>query len=247
MPSPRVAIVAGLAGFLLALIATWPLRWALAVAPDGVECAVPAGSLWRGQCAALRVGNQLFGSVRWDIHALQLLRGRFGGDVSVEQPGIVARGVAYAGATGALTLLDVKADLQLGLGSVERLAPQLRGAVTLDLGRVLLRDGWVRDLAGTVSANGLRQLAPQPMDLGSFLITFDAPPAADGRVVGRLQDRGGPLDVQGTLALLADPGYELTGSVAARPDAPPQIAEQIRFLGSPDASGRRAFSQSETF
>ncbi len=247
MTAPRTALLAGVAGAVLTLLATWPLKWALLLAPKEFECAVPTGTLWRGQCAALRVGTQVFGSANWNVHAWQLLRGRLGGDLSIVQPGVTARMQAYVGLTGAVTLRDLQAELQLGLGAAERLAPQLRGAVTIAVPDASLRDGWIRELEGTVTASGLRQLAPQALDLGNFVITFDQPPTSEGRIVGKLQDRGGPLDVQGTLTLLAQPGYELAGTVAARADAPPQLAEQIRFLGSPDAAGRRAFAQAETF
>lgn len=247
MPQARPAIFLALAGFFVALIATLPLRWAVKALPEGIECAVPAGTVWRGQCAALRAGTVAVGTTQWSVRARELLLGRLAADVSLSQPGLRIDTRVVRTFTGELQARDLRGDLQLGFGPLERLAPALRGALRLDLQEVVVREGWVRALLGTIVAAELQQISPQPMALGNYTIEFREPPAADGRIVGQLRDRGGPLDVQGTLALLPQPGYELTGSVSARADAPPQVAEQIRFLGSPDAAGRRAFSQSETF
>ena len=58
---------------------------------------------------------------------------------------------------------------------------------------------------------------------------------------------GGVLDVQGTLRLTRAPGVVVEGTVAARPDAPPELVKQLAYLGSPDAQGRRPFSFENTF
>jgi hypothetical protein len=65
--------------------------------------------------------------------------------------------------------------------------------------------------------------------------------------VGQIRDLGGPLSVTGTLKLTRQGGYEVEGLVAARADAPPELINNMRFLGSPDATGRRPFSLSGTF
>ena len=40
---------------------------------------------------------------------------------------------------------------------------------------------------------------------------------------------------------------EAEGLVAARTGAPPELINNLRFLGSPDATGRRPFSVAGTF
>ena len=84
------------------------------------------------------------------------------------------------------------------------------------------------------------------MSIGSYVITF---PAADPskEPVGQLRSVGGSLDVQGTLRLTRAPGVVVEGTVAARPDAPPELVKQLAYLGSPDAQGRRPFSFENTF
>ncbi|MGH8286318.1 MAG: type II secretion system protein N, partial [Steroidobacteraceae bacterium] len=57
----------------------------------------------------------------------------------------------------------------------------------------------------------------------------------------------GPLNVTGSLRLTREPGFVLDGLVAARPDASPELARQLQYLGAPDAGGRRPFSIAGTF
>lgn len=243
----RLALLLGTAGFALALLTTLPLRWVVTALPDTIECASPSGSVWHGRCAALRIGTNAIGATNWRVSATELLRLRLGGEVALAQPGLSASARVSVSPTGRLVARDVAADLQLGYAFIERMAPNLRGMVSLRAARIEVADGWIRDLRGEFSVTDLQQTYPQALPLGRYRLVFAEPPAADGRIVGRLSDTGGPLDVQGSLALLPQRGYELTGSVAARPEASAQLAEQIRFLGSPDAAGRRAFAQSETF
>jgi hypothetical protein len=247
MTGLRPALLLAVAGFLLAVIATLPLRWLAPLLPATLECAVPTGSVWSGQCAALRIGPNALGTTTWSLRPRELLRGRVGADLSVQQPGLSLRATVAVSLTGAVTGRDLRGDIQLGYAFVERLAPNLRGRLTLNLSEIVVRDRWVRSLRGDIDVDGLQQTYPQALALGSYRIQFAGTPDPAGRLVGQLQDTGGPLDVRGTLALLANPGYELTGSVATRADAPQTLAEQIRFLGSPDPAGRRQFAQSETF
>jgi general secretion pathway protein N len=247
MPGLRAAVSLAIAGFVLALLATWPLRWLTPLLPDSLECAAPTGTVWAGQCAALRMGPNALGTTGWNLRATELLRGRVGGELRVQQPGLSLQGVVGIGPTGAVHARDLRGELELGYAFIERLAPNLRGRVVLDVAEVAFSDGWIRELQGGVDVTGLQQTYPQPLALGNYAIRFAGGVDDQGRLVGQLQDRGGPLDVRGTLALPAQRGYELSGSVLARPDAPPVLAQQIQFLGSPDAEGRRPFSQSETF
>ena len=73
--------------------------------------------------------------------------------------------------------------------------------------------------------------------------------AVDFQIIGgQLRDLGsGPLAVEGTVRLTPEPGFDLEGLVTARPTASPELAQDIQFLGSPDARGRRPFSLAATF
>lgn len=247
MPGLRPVLLLAVLGFVLGLVVGMPLRWALPLLPKNLRCDAPFGSLWSGGCTNLGLDVLNLGSVRWTLTPGSLLRGRVGADVQVAQPGLTGRASLAVGLGGSVTAADVRADIALGGPLLARFASSLRGNLALNLDQLELKDGWVRALRGTVDASQLEQVSPQLLTLGSYRMVFDAAPASDGRIVGKLRDQGGPLDVEGTLALTATPGYELQGTVVARPGAPPVLEQQIRFLGSPDAAGRRPFAQAETF
>jgi len=62
-----------------------------------------------------------------------------------------------------------------------------------------------------------------------------------------VHDTGGPAGAGCDLAAEPYPGYLLEGRVAARPSASPDIADLLKYFGSPDAAGRRPFSLMGTF
>ena len=99
-------------------------------------------------------------------------------------------------------------------------------------------------LKGTIEVHDLEDRAGNVTPLGSYAVSF---PGGDGEPVGQIRDLGGPLSLQGTLRLPRQGGYELQGTVATRPEASPELINNLRFLGSPDAAGRRQFSLTGTF
>ena len=95
-----------------------------------------------------------------------------------------------------------------------------------------------------VALDFLREEPLEITALGSYSVSF---PGGSGDPVGTLRDLEGPLALEGTLRLTPAPGFELEGVIAARRGAPPELVNSLRFLGSPDATGRRPFSLSGTF
>jgi hypothetical protein len=89
----------------------------------------------------------------------------------------------------------------------------------------------------------------QGQPFGSYQAVFapDANGGGSNTPTGVVHDLGGPLALDATLQLTRDPGYVLQGQVTARPSAPAEFADELKYLGSPDASGRRPFSLSGTF
>jgi general secretion pathway protein N len=247
MPGPRPVLLLSLLGFVLGLIVGMPLRWALPLLPKSLRCETPSGSLWSGTCTTLSFGALNLGTVQWMLKPASLLLGRVGAEVRVTQPGLTGSASLAVGFGGRVTAQGIDARISLGSPLLVRFAASLRGDLTLDLDELQLEDGWVRALRGTVDAADLEQVSPQPLALGRYRMQFDSAPDSAGRIVGKLSDQGGPLDVEGTLTLTTSPGYELQGTVLARPGAPPTLEQQIRFLGSPDGAGRRPFAQAETF
>jgi hypothetical protein len=69
--------------------------------------------------------------------------------------------------------------------------------------------------------------------------------------VGQLRDLGGPLAVDGTLQLTPRPGYKLQARVGLRPNAAPELTQNLQgllqYMGTPDAQGRYPYAQEGVF
>ena len=237
--------LAALVAFAAILIARMPASWLLPTGPKApFTCTSIEGSLWSGGCEGLIFQRLPLGDVTWELAPLKLFRGRLAAHVTLNHDAARASGDLEAGLSGKLTVRDVLADLPLDPNILPAVPATLHGQVHADLALLELKGALITDLKGTVEARNLEDHSGQVTPLGSYLVTF---PGGAGEPVGQLRDTGGPLSVSGTLRLTQAGGFDVQAWVAPRPDAPPELASNLRYLGSPDASGRRQFSMSGSF
>jgi general secretion pathway protein N len=242
-----ILAIAALFVFLVLMLARFPARWAAGWLPQGVLCGQLSGTLWNGRCAELTIREAQLGDVRWNVRASRLLAGRLAALVLLAKPGVDVRGEFETGLSGELTGSDLTAVIALDRSILADLPPNLRGSLRADLARLHVRRGVVADIAGRIEALELAQVGNAGrLELGDYAVTFPGGNTAS-EPVGALEDLRGPLDVSGSLRLTAEPGWILEGSVAARPEAPPQLVRQLQYLGPPDAAGRRPFSLAGTY
>ena len=231
--------------FALTVLVRLPARWALGLAPAGIQCEQPAGSLWHGGCARLQVAEFALGPVSWSLHPFPLLLARL--DLELRSTDERANGQARVQfrSRQLVRVLDLQAQVALDAGLVPLFPNDWDGSLLLALDTLDIADGRLARLHGTIEASSLAQRSP-PMPIGSYQLRFDAPPQSDGTISGALSDRGGPLAVSGTLQVRKGGQYELAGNVATRPEATAELSKAVQFLGAADAQGRRSFSLSGT-
>lgn len=235
----------GVIVFAAIVIARLPAEW---IIPGSAAkaCATLDGSLWSGSCAGLVLNGTSIGDLSWRLEPLRLLTGRLAAHVTV------ARGTAATAHTdlelgwgGAITARHLVADLPLDPALVPGIPQTLTGRAHAELALARVRRGVITELEGRIEARGLEDRSGgAETPLGSYLVTF---PGGPGEPTGQLRDLEGPLALEGTLRLTPQPGFELQGQIAPRGGAPPELVNNIRFLGTPDASGRRPFTLSGTF
>jgi general secretion pathway protein N len=235
-----IALLALLA-FALVLIARLPAAWVLP-AKGGFTCVSVEGTLWSGGCGSLSVGREPVGDLSWELHPLALLTGKLAAHLTLVRQSANAVADVELGLGGHLTARNVRADLPLEPTLLPGLPPNLRGQAHVDLALARVQGNTLKELKGTLEAHDLQDVAGNRTVLGNYAVTFPGgePP------VGQFKDLGGPLAVEGTIRL-SPQGYEVQGLVAPRQGAAPELLDNLRFLGSPDQSGRRAFSLSGTF
>jgi hypothetical protein len=232
-----IALLAA-AAFAVILLLRLPASWV--VPRTGiVACPNPDGSVWSGSCTGLTVQSLPFGDLSWDLAPLRLLTGTLAARVVLAHGPVTGGADVAYGIGGRLALRNLVADLKLDPRSIPHVPPQLRGSVHTDLGLVRLEHGVLTELKGRIEARDLTHRTGHVTPLGSYAVTF---PGGSGDPVGTLEDLDGPLSVHGTLRLTRQPGYVLEGTVAPRPAAASELLDELQFLGSADALGRRPFN-----
>jgi general secretion pathway protein N len=238
-----IALLSAVA-FGVIVLARLPADWVIPADRTQGFCTSVEGSLWSGTCAGLTVSGTPVGDVSWQLQPLRLLAGALAAHVTV------THGVANASADVELsfgervTARNLVADVPLDAKLIPGVPVNLHGHAHLDLTLAQIQHGIIRQLQGRIEARDLEDRSSVNTALGSYLVTF---PGGSGEPTGKLRDLEGPLALEGTLRLTPQPGFELEGLIAPRAGATPALVNNLRFLGSPDASGRRPFSMSGTF
>jgi general secretion pathway protein N len=238
---------AALVVFLAVLVWQFPAGWARDFLPKNVACADFAGTLWSGQCMGLVLNGSAVGDLTWNLSPWRAIAGKAVGNVAVTRADLAMTSDIALSFAGNGTLSNFKARLPLDPAVLPQLPAYLRGDVTADFAKIVIASRWPAELVGTLNVRELRRLDGAQFRLGDYDLNFDGAVAPDGSLIGQLQDRGGPLAVRGTLKLTREPGYEVSGLVGARAEAPQQLRQQLEFLGPPNSSGEREFSLAGSF
>ena len=238
-----IALLAAVA-FVVIVLARMPASWIVPARGPQWACASIDGSLWSGTCSGLTVGSTPVGDLTWELHPLRLAAARLAAHLTVSHGPADAAADVELGFGQRLTARNVVADLPLDPALLSSLPRNLHGRAHVDLALAQVQRGIIRQLQGRIEARNLEERSGNNTSLGSYSVTF---PGGSGDPVGSLRDIEGPLALEGTLRLTPAPGFELEGVIAARQGAPAELVNSLRFLGSPDATGRRPFSLSGTF
>jgi len=229
--------------FLGVLVARMPAGWVLPARTASGGCMSLDGTLWSGSCSGLSFGHTALGDLTWELRPLPLLRGRLAAHLNLAGP-ITASGDVELGFGRHLSARNLSADLPLDPRLLPDLPQELSGRAHAELALIEVERGVLRQLQGRIEAHDLVDHSGAATPLGSYVVTF---PGGAGDLTGKLHDLDGPLALEGTLRLTGQGGYELEGLIAPRAGAPRELVSNIRFFGSPDATGRRTFSLSGTF
>ena len=243
-------IAAAVIAFLVGLVAWFPAAWALRLLPSPLSCAGAGGTVWQGRCAELRHGTTSIGDLSWRLHPSQLLRARIAADIAWDHrtSRIISTAVARRGEVS-LAALRGEADIAtlrampLWPPSWVSAWPPSEGLLSLDLTEVLLRDGRLARIVGTVEVRGLVSAGRERWRLGDHRLTWREGASPHGDIT----DLGGPLELRARLrpddapGAVGPPGgaWLLEGTVRARE---PAWTPRLLVFGPADAAGRHAMS-----
>ena len=247
MPRRGAFIAAGLAAFLVFLVAMVPASQLARHLPPGVELAGVGGTIWSGRARMLAVRGRPFGATEWSCSAWRLLLLEWtcrvnlrspGGDVSGDVSGDFGDEVVARAISGRVPISQFE-----GL-----VTPRgWTGVLELDVGEIRIVDRRPSFAAGTLYLRSLRAPGAGGQMLGDFELVVGEGTVGTEALNGRLRDLGGPLHVRGAVELGRDGRYLLRGEAAPGPGAGPAIFDTLGFLGPPDNQGRRPFTIEGSF
>ncbi|HVY23829.1 MAG TPA: type II secretion system protein N [Steroidobacteraceae bacterium] len=240
-------IITGICAYLLFLIATIPATMLFRFIRHQVQAGAVSGTLWHGKAGTLQAGVLNLGDAEWNLHVLPLFTGHVVADVKLTQPKGFAQSRVSVSFGGRIKLTRMSAALPfasiMGSGG---LPGGWMGTAQIRMDELVLKNNWPVAAQGTVDAIDVTGPASGPTDIGNYRITF-ASGNGSSPLTGEIQDMdGAAISVRGKLVLNANRSYQLDTRVAARDNTPDAIADGMKYLGDPDAEGRRPFTVTGT-
>jgi len=238
----------GAGAFLLFLVSLVPARVAFSLAaPEGAGAVGIRGSLWNGSAELVTVNGIQLRETHWDISPWELLIGRVAGDIRSEWAGGSIEGHAGISLGGTMRAHDLRASLDLGALQSLIEIPDAGGKLSLRLNELVLEESGPTSIDGIITIERLstRLLGGRATELGNFELKFAPEKQTEpDQITGILSDRGGPLELAGTLAITPPADYAMIAKLRTRDDASQELAQAINILGQAGPDGLRTFSLS---
>lgn len=206
------------------------------IALEGVD-----GRLYRGNVARLRSTDDLlpleFSDVRWTLAPTALPRGA-AADVTF-------RGYGGGGAGRALREWDGDVVVEaLGFTAeakaLESLLPvpiaEFSGEIVGTVERLVLEEGLLRSLAGTLRWSDALLESPVPTALGTVELAIR--PEGEGRHVIEVSAAGGDVSAEGALNVTLEGDFAIDLTFVAAPSAPPAVVDALARMAMPQGDGR---------
>lgn len=225
----------GVLVLFIGLVAKFPARVALALAPDDVLVSGISGTIWHGRAGGLLVSGIYLRNVEWQSSPLSLLTGRLKLSISATPANGFVESDVSLGVSGALRLEDLSAALPLSILADAINVPGLAGSASLQFAELAFADGVPTSADGTLDIANLLIPGLTNDDLGGYRLEFSN--FEDG-VIASIEDTDGVVDVAGTVNLGADGAYSLLAQLSAKQQAPASLARQIEFLPDGTAQGQ---------
>ncbi len=233
---------AGLAAFLVFLVAMVPASQVARHLPSGVALDGLSGTIWSGRAGALEVAGRPLGALQWSCRPWRLVLLEWSCRIGLQPPGGEVNGDFSGDFAGNFVGRDIRGTAPIS--NFEGIATPRgwTGNLELDLEAFAVKSRLPESASGRLFLRGLRAPGANGERLGDFELVVGEGSVGGATLNGRLRDLGGPLHVRGAIELFDDGRYLLRGDAAPGPGAGPAIFDTLDFLGPPDSQGRRPFT-----
>ena len=232
-------IFAGVFVFMGILLVTFPARVAVNwFAPADVHLSGISGSVWNGTAIEAMAAGAYIQDISWHLKPASVFAGQLAFQTSSKPASGRLNADVAVSLNGSLTLSNVSGNIPLDLVHPALQQNGISGDVSLNFDEIVIRNGLPVIVTGNVSVSNFFAPDLSAAQLGDYKADFQV---TDGNITATIDDLSGVLDVSGTITLSPQRNYQVIGEVAARPDAPSSIKQQLQYLGSPDERGFRSF------
>lgn len=235
-------IAAGVAAFLVCLVAMIPATQIAGRLPPGAALSGVSGTIWSGKARALAVNGRPLGALAWSCSPWRLLVLRWSCELTLKPPGGSATADLSGNFGDELAARDLRGQLPISLFEGIATPRGWTGKLELEVSEVKFAQRRPTAATGTLYLRQLRAPGANGQLLGDFELVVGEGTVGGEALNGRLRDLGGPLQVRGAVELRDDGHYLLSGDAAPGPGAGPAILDTLGFLGPPDSQGRRPFT-----
>ncbi|NOX75294.1 MAG: type II secretion system protein N [Gammaproteobacteria bacterium] len=195
-----------------------------------------SGTVWSGRANVAVIDGTRLEALEWSLRPWAVLGGQVALSWRFNVEDGFAEGVTALSMDGSIVLPSLEARLPMALLARLAQASVLRPAGLLSLNVQNLRWDGVSLVSATGRAvwNGAEVSLLKPLPLGDLSLDLET---TAGEVRGLLSDAGGPLSLDGLLALDAEGNYQFSGSLASRGNAP-ELKQALRSLGRAGSDGK---------
>lgn len=228
----KIGSLVGVFGLLSLFPARIAYQW---FAPDEVLVSGIAGTVWSGAAREVTVNGFYMHDLQWAFRPLDLLTGKLGYAIESRfSTGSVAGNIAL-GISGNIKASDLTATLPLdALRSVPALTGA-RGTLSARIDRLQTSGGLPVVADGNIEVAGLLLPLVHREPIGGFKAEFFT---QDSGIVASIEDTAAVINLAGSLQLANDGAYEFLAQISPMDSTPPQLREQLRFLGSANDRGQ---------
>lgn len=232
-----VFIVFGL--YLFFLITNFPATvvFSFVKLPGNVKLAFVSGTVWSGRARQLTISGINLGSIKWDLHPLNLMMGELSADISVinnKQFINTEVNLSYSGKVEleeTRFLIDLSSLQPLTYGMPFSYTGKASGYFPVSF---FHKNNYV-GLNGKLSLTSMEMTSPQQQSFGDFIVDFRA--EKEGATSGKIKDSSEILNLTGQLTLKKNGQFNFSAKLAVR-EKGSSLEEMLAFLGKKDSSGR---------
>lgn len=232
-------IVIAITLYLFFLIYTLPASFALSFVqlPKNIVLSSVSGTAWSGQARQVKYSSVNLGLLKWKIHPLHMLIGKFAADISLTNGEQYLHSEISLGLSGAVELeetrffIDISTLQPLTYGMPFSYAGYAKG----DFPVSYIHKNHYLQLTGQLDLNDLKLTSPQQQLFGDIHVDFSA--TKDGGSSADITDAGGPLRISGKLNMDKNAMLHLSAKLSAR-ETGSSLDQLLSLFGKKDQSGR---------